>query len=138
MIQRTKCEQCGGTGVEPSELTRLGIQEPVDCSYCHGVGSRVIGQRSFWDKPFDGDDYNDKRDRNRLTGQIRRVYELMKDGQWRSLDQIHNATGDPHASISAQLRHLRKPKFGSHVVQKDHLGNGLYMYRLLGRKKTDG
>lgn len=55
----------------------------------------------------------------------------MKDGEWRTLPAIANATQDPPASISAQLRHLRKKRFGSHAVQKNYLGNGLYEYRLV-------
>jgi hypothetical protein len=65
---------------------------------------------------------------------------LMSDGYWRTLDEIAHATGDPHASISAQLRHLRKPRFGAYVVEKRHRGapaRGLYEYRLLVRKTED-
>ena len=41
--------------------------------------------------------------------------------------------GDPEASASAQLRHLRKPRFGSHTVEKRNRGArefGLWEYRL--------
>lgn len=55
----------------------------------------------------------------------------MKDGYWRTLGWIADSTGDPEASISAQLRHLRKPRFGGHTVEREHLGNGLYQYRLV-------
>ena len=82
----------------------------------------------MFDQAFDGDD------RPRLTGQIKRVYACMADGAWRTLDEIHEATGDPQASISAQLRHLRKERFGAHVVEKRHRGDpaaGLYEYRVL-------
>ena len=44
-------------------------------------------------------------------------------------------TDDPHASISAQLRHLRKEKFGSYNIEKRPRGdrsNGLWEYRLWG------
>ena len=41
------------------------------------------------------------------------------------------ATGDPPESVSAQLRHLRKERFGSHTVEKKYLGDGLYVYRLI-------
>ena len=83
------------------------------------------------DAPFDGADYDDDRDRQRLRGQILRVYNFILDGRWRTLNDICAATGDPHASVSAQLRHLRKRKFGSHVVDRRHLGDGLYQYRLV-------
>ncbi len=82
------------------------------------------------DAPFDGPAYDDARDRVRLAGQILRVYELMQDGRWRTLQAIADATGDPHASISAQLRHLRKGKFGAHTVERRHVGGGLFEYRM--------
>jgi hypothetical protein len=82
---------------------------------------------------FDGECYQPERDDERLTGQILRVFNLMRDGNWRTLDEIASITGDPQASISAQLRHLRKKKFGNHTVDKRHRGeakNGLYEYQL--------
>ena len=78
---------------------------------------------------FNGPCYDPAIDNIRLTGQIKRVFDLMKDGSWRTLDEIAQATGDPHASISAQLRHLRKPRFGSFIVEKrsrGDRGNGLW------------
>ena len=84
---------------------------------------------------FDGSDYDPKYDRVRLTGQIQRVYDVIKKGNWFTLDEIHKLTGDPHASISAQLRHLRKEKFGSHIIEKRPRGSrvhGLWEYKLAG------
>jgi len=80
---------------------------------------------------FDGSDYVRERDDARLTGQLLRVWECMQDGRWRTLKQIAEITKDPEASISAQLRHLRKKRFGSHEVEKEYLNNGLYKYRLI-------
>ncbi len=57
----------------------------------------------------------------------------MRDGKWRTLDEIATFTGDPHASVSAQLRHLRKARFGGHKVEKRARGDrhcGLFEYRL--------
>lgn len=79
---------------------------------------------------FDGDDYVPARDDVRLTGQLRRIWDLMADGRWRTLPAISEATGAPEASISAQLRHLRKPRFGAHTVEKRRLPSALYEYRL--------
>jgi hypothetical protein len=84
---------------------------------------------------FDGDDYVPERDDVRLTGQIKRVFDLMSDGKERTLDGISARTGYPSASISAQLRHLRKPRFGGHTVHKRYGNNGLYFYRLEVNKK---
>ncbi len=98
--------------------------------------------RTLWDlippKPrFDGSDYLPWRDDERLTGQLRRVWEVMSDERWHTLREIAEATRDPEASVSAQLRHLRKDRFGAHTVEKDHLGNWLYQYRLvINRERT--
>lgn len=82
---------------------------------------------------FDGADYVPEFDRERLTGQILRIFELMEDEQFRSLQEIQEATGDPQASISAQLRNLRKERFGSHVINRRRRGDrekGLFEYQL--------
>ena len=82
---------------------------------------------------FDGSDYEPAMDDIRLTGQLLRVFSLMSDGAWRTLREIEDATGDPSASISAQLRHLRKDRFGGHLVEKRSRGMrivGLFEYRL--------
>lgn len=83
---------------------------------------------------FNGPEYAPEYDRERLTGQLLRVFSLMRDAQWRTLDEISAATGDPPASISAQLRHLRKKRFGSHIVLRAPRGDrsaGLFEYQLL-------
>lgn len=67
----------------------------------------------------------------RLSRQHERILDLMRDGQWRTLVQISSTTGDPPASVSAQLRHLRKPRFGAHLVERIHVGRGLYRYRVI-------
>jgi len=82
---------------------------------------------------FDGPVYEPRFDKSRLTGQILRVFISMQNGRWRTLKEIEHMTGDPAASISAQLRHLRKFKFGSHTVDKRPRGeriHGLWEYRL--------
>ena len=83
---------------------------------------------------FNGSDYDPKLDRRRLTGQIKRVFDLMRDQRWRTLTEISARTGDGEASISAQLRHLRKDRFGAHIVNKRRRGNessGLWEYQLI-------
>jgi hypothetical protein len=83
---------------------------------------------------FDGPEYHPPRDRERLGKQYDRIMAVMTDGRWRTLAEIGEITGDPHASISAQLRHFRKKKFGSHIVLKRRRGDparGLYEYSML-------
>jgi hypothetical protein len=92
------------------------------------------------DRPrFNGPEYKTKEDHERLTRQHERVREAMRDGEWRTLDEIAALTGDPVASVSAQLRHLRKPRFGSwnvdrrSVPRRDGSRGALFEYRLRAR-----
>ena len=78
---------------------------------------------------FGGDTYNPAIDRERLGAQQCRVVEAMLDGKWRTLDEIHRLTGDPHASISARLRDVRKI-YNSDAMQHRRLKDGLFVYRI--------
>lgn len=83
---------------------------------------------------FDGATYQREFDFSRLTGQIRRIYDCMRKGRWLTLEEIASVTGDPPASISAQLRNLRKARFGGHIIEKRARGDrerGLFEYKLL-------
>lgn len=79
----------------------------------------------------DGSTYVAARDRLRLDNQHERVFELMKDGQWRRKEEIVKATGDDWASISARLRDCRKERFGGHTVDRRNIGGGVHEYRLM-------
>ena len=82
---------------------------------------------------FDGTVYDPAQDDARLTRQLGRVWSCMASGHWRTLAEIEAATGDPAASISAQLRHLRKPRFGGYTVERRARGDrahGLFEYRV--------
>ncbi len=83
---------------------------------------------------FKGAKYDLRFDKNRLKTQLGRIYSLMIGGVWFTLKEIADRTRDPEASISAQLRHLRKEEFGSYTVESRIRGareGGLYEYRLL-------
>ncbi len=89
---------------------------------------------------FNGADYTPRLDQNRLTGQIRRIYSLMQDQQWRTFDQIAEKTHDPTTSISAQLRNLRKQRFGGHTVNRRRVDgdptSGLHEYQLIPNPRS--
>lgn len=80
---------------------------------------------------FNGSDYIPERDNARLEKASEKIFTLMSDGKFRTLEKISLATGSPAASVSAILRHFRKSRFGSHTVNKKYLGNGLYAYQLI-------
>jgi hypothetical protein len=66
--------------------------------------------------------------------QLERVHKALQGRQWLTLIELHAVTGDPVSSISAQIRHLRKPEHGSHEIRKRRRGQsraGLYEYQLV-------
>jgi hypothetical protein len=85
---------------------------------------------------MDGPEYQPEHDQERLNLQHEAIRDLMLDGTHRTLGEISAVTGYPESSISAQLRHLRKPRFGAYVVTKRRRGNekrGLYEYHVAPR-----
>lgn len=80
---------------------------------------------------FSGADFQPPRDGGRLAVQYVRIFALMRDGVWRTLDQIAQTTQDPPASVSAQLRNVRKGSFGRHTLNRRYIGQGLYEYQLV-------
>jgi hypothetical protein len=99
---------------------------------------KIIPLPNLRGKGFNGPDYVPALDDARLELQIERVFRVMAFRKWRTLREIEALTRDPGASISAQLRHLRKERYGSYRVEKRRRGNekkGLWEYMLLPRPK---
>lgn len=71
----------------------------------------------------------DPLDKERLAKQLRNVYLLMKDGQWRTLRQIAKTVNGSEAGCSARLRELDN-KYGR-PHEKRRVSPGLWEYRLL-------
>ena len=91
-------------------------------------------QFTYTGQRFNGPAYDAMLDNTRLGQQIKRVFDVMWDHAFRTLAEIREITGDPEASISAQLRHLIKPRFGSFVKNKQRRGDekrGLWEYQIL-------
>lgn len=81
--------------------------------------------------------YNEARDGARLNFQRDRIRNYMLAAKdWQTLDQISAGlvmlyeSHFPAASVSAQLRHLKRPEHGGYILDKRYLGNGLWEYRL--------
>ena len=75
-----------------------------------------------------------EQDKPRLDRQRASIRDLMlKDGDFKTLKQIEDLTGYPQASISAQLRHLRKKQYGGYTVNKIHIlpDRGTWYYQVL-------
>lgn len=81
------------------------------------------------DRTF-GSAYSRQVDGRRVAVQMASIRGLMGDVVFRTLQDIEDATGYPQASISAQLRHLRKLRFGGATVEKRRVSAGLWAYRV--------
>lgn len=65
---------------------------------------------------------------NNLT---QRIFNLMKDGAWRTVQEVAATVDGSETSTSASIRNLRKPQFGGHVVECIYdEGRRNYLYRL--------
>lgn len=89
---------------------------------------------------FDGDTIIEGWDAERLTGQWKRVYDVMKSGDWYTLSElmhiifVHTGHNDSMTGISARIRDFRKARFGGHVVNSRRRGDpkrGLHEYQLV-------
>ena len=116
------------------EITRIptarpgGRMNPVEMS---ARTKRTISQKSFLRKSSDRQEREAtamKKNRRREVKRVarRRQRDVLRDVMlsarecetWLTLDELAKLTHYPPASISAQLRHLRKPQNGGFVVKK--------------------
>jgi hypothetical protein len=83
---------------------------------------------------FSGETFDSVLDTVRLSRQAQLVFDLMRDGEWRTLQEITSAIGcGSEAGVSARLRDFRKLKFGAFVVDRRRRGageDGLWEYQL--------
>ena len=93
------------------------------------TGTMVTPVAKPW---FDGSTFDPAKDLKRLKSQQGDVAWAMSDGKWHTLNHLAFRTGHPEASVSARLRDLRKPRWGSNIIQRRrHLAGALWEYRLL-------
>ena len=91
-----------------------------------------IGEQLDPNMAFDGRTYEPEFDHKRLTGQLKWVYIVLRDGRWQTLSAITSVAGGSEAAVSARIRDLRKPKFGSHLIDRRRVGTtGLFKYRMV-------
>lgn len=80
-------------------------------------------------------DYQSGQDHTRLARQHRDIKTLMLDGVWRTVKEISEKLSYPETSVSAQIRHLRRPKFGSWTVnRRRRLNSAVSEYQLKEKK----
>lgn len=84
---------------------------------------RVDTDEEIIQRPFRGSmpgpkDYKTLQDQSRLNRQHEDIKALMLDGCWRTVQEISQILSYAENSVSAQLRHLRKPEFGGWLVYR--------------------
>ena len=114
------CPTCGGVGKvwDP----RLGVERMCDCRAERLPPPDV--------NPAAPAGIENGSDVVRLNRQQARVWAILKDERWHTINEIAEWCGVPPQSVSARIRDLRKEKYGSHTVEREALGRGLYRYRL--------
>ena len=97
----------------------------------------MSADQQMWQPPrtpaYGGETFDPASDTKRLNRQCLAVFNLMRDGRWRTPEEIEATTGIGWASASARLRDLRKPRFGGFLVDRQPKGDaarGLFQYRL--------
>lgn len=90
------------------------------------VSAELLGDNPY----FDGGTFDAPRDHIRLCGQLAAVKQILLDHRWHTLSELADRIGGSQAGISARIRDLRKPKFGSHWIDRQHIGCGLWRYRM--------
>jgi len=78
-----------------------------------------------------GQSYIAEIDGPRITKQRESILGLCLGHLWLTLGEISATLDYPEASISAQLRHLRKAQFGGYIVNKRRRSAGTYEYLVL-------
>jgi hypothetical protein len=104
------------------------------CRYCTD-GTCAACRAAIVATPHqEGATYDPTRDHARLSVQHAAVWRLVRDGSWWTLEDLTRAAGYPPGSIpaiSARLRDFHKPRYGGHTIEKEHVGGGLWRYRLV-------
>ena len=78
----------------------------------------------------DGKTFVRERDGKRCNSQADAVWEIVKDHCWHTPSEIAEKVGCSDSSATARLRDLRKPRFGSHTVEREYVERGLFRYRV--------
>lgn len=80
---------------------------------------------------FDGETYSPELDHGRLSSQRERTFKLMRDGHWRTLEEIHEVVRGSESALSARLRDFRKEQYDGHSVKCRRRGGvGPFEYQL--------
>ena|SRR3990167_874785 len=80
-----------------------------------------------------GDNITEK-EKSKMTGARNDVFQIMRDGAWRTIEQIQGMMFEfcPSQSVTIYLRSFREAQYGSYIVKKKKLGRGrVFQYQVL-------
>jgi hypothetical protein len=80
---------------------------------------------------FDGKTYDPVLDGKRLGSQLKIVAFCLSNGHYWTLSALAGAANCSECSASARLRDLRKPRFGSYLIERKRFKDNLWMYRMV-------
>lgn len=72
----------------------------------------------------------------RANSELESVWQAMRDGAWRSVEELAALVECPPASASARLRDLRKPQYGGWTVERAYAGGGVWRYRVAEKARA--
>jgi hypothetical protein len=134
---KQECDRCGLRRYGSSEANTTVREQGGQLDMFAQPGALAVGVAVQIAEQFDGDTFESKADGKRLSTLLDRVYGLMRDGRWRTLREIADATKGSEASVSARLRDLRKPRFQigrpNGGVERERVEGGLWRYKMLLR-----
>lgn len=123
---------------QPHQFTHAQLAAAHRQEQAVGIVTQLTFDDALARKPhFDGETYDAARDQKRLNMQIRKVFDVVKDGKKHTIGEIAERVGAPEASVSARLRDLRKPKFGGHTVKREYVSRGLFQYQVIVNPSTE-
>lgn len=85
-------------------------------------------------RAFDGKTYEPAFDRKRLFRALRKIFDIMCDHDWHTIHELAQLCCISETSASARIRDLRKERFGSFEVKAQRVNDGIWQYRLTGKR----
>jgi len=94
-------------------------------------GGFAVNKEITMSNLFGGLTFDPVLDQERMKIQLGRVFCEMRDQDWHTIPELQQKCGGSEAAISARIRDLRKPQFGSYEIITQRVKAGLWRYRLI-------
>lgn len=75
------------------------------------------------------------KERKKLNKGLQRVLDIMSDGEWWKMDEIAAQADMREGSVGSRIRELREPRHGGYTIERRHVGDRQYEFRLIVNKQ---